>query len=938
MFRKIFILIVFALTPVISQQQHAAENYEQWYKDANTNYELETPTAFTDSLAVLNFLKTVSAVKNKPALRNILLDCYIKIGNIYQGQQRFAEAMMYYHLVLKQAAQKKHTLFQYQANLYMGSARYSLNEIDSATYFLENAYSFVKGQKELPDLTVLYNSLGIIYFESANFGQAINYFQLAIDELKPSDNSYNESLVSFKNNIAACYGKLNNHEQSLRTYLSLLKYKELSESLLQNVGHAYYQLGKYDSALLYLNKVPFSKTSFHVKLINEKARIYMQKGLLSDAERLFDSAIAVNKQLPGNLKNKDKAYSYLYRSQLAYKQGLLNEAVTWSNIALQELHFNFWHTKEEELPPNVTDVISPVVFFEVLKHKAFLLQKKFEQTGNQLFLSQALETWLLAAKTSGYIKDNFDNDEAALFFNESNGSVYKQAALAAAWLYKKTGNESYKQKYLLIVENFKGNIVYRNLLSTTAKDKGLLPDSLIRREKELKQLLAVFTTRLNNLASAEAAVLVQKKITELQIELSRLQKSFEQYPQYKRAQNPHTADSISISNIQKQLNTNTSAIQYLWCDSVLLCLTITSSASQLHLIKIDKNNDDALKTFISCLYNTPEGLRFSGHELSEKVYRFLTSEWDEDVKEKKQWVVLPDGALNYLPFETLATNAEERKWLVLQKAISYHYSFSLLLNDQKETNAAGSFFAAAPFADSEIKMNDVQLDALPYSAREIEPLPGIKLQNEAATKQIFLNAGRNCSFIHLATHAFAGSEDKHPSKTFIQFYHRKGSAAENSRLYLNEIYNLAFTNHPLIVLSACETAAGNTTGGEGLLSLSRGFLYAGAGGIVSTLWKAEDKVTAYIMNRFYLYLKAGDAAEPALQKARIDFLNDEGVDVRYKTPNYWGHFVYIGKPGKELIAEPSIKNWFSVFIVALSLCFAAFLFTRIEKSQKVSEN
>jgi CHAT domain-containing protein/tetratricopeptide (TPR) repeat protein len=929
-------LFLFLFFPVASQQQQGAKDYARWYEAGNKLYELENPTVLTDSLALYNYSKTISILRGKAEFSSILFDSYIKCGTIYQGQHQYQRSLPYYNFVLKEAVAKKDSLNLYKANLYKGSCKYSLNEIDSAAYYLEKAYGYVKHRTQLPDLTVLFNSLGIIYFEAANYRQAINYFQLAIDRLPRDDDSYEESLVSFKNNIASCLGKLGKYREALNEYKRLFSYRQLSASLMQNTGHMYFSLGLYDSALYFLNKVPYSKTPGYVKLMNEKARIYMQQGQLSTAETFFDSAIALNKRLPGNLKNKDKANSYLYRSQLAYKQGLTEEALTWCNVSLEELHFSFKWSKEEDLPASVKDVVSPVTFFEVLKFKAFLQEHKYKTTGNERYLQLALQTWQLAVKTSNYIKTSFDNDEAELFFNESISNMYKSASLAAANLYAKTGDKKYINEYLFITESFKGNVVYKNLIAASARDNGILPDSLVKKEKQLKQLLAVFTTRLNNLTSSEGLDLVRKKITSIQYELSRLQKQYEQIPQYSDIKNPDASSRISVTQIQKAVNQNAVIIQYLWCDSILICLSVTNKETNLSTAPVMPQLQTQLQHYANALYAAQEGLRFEDYKIAGNLYRFLMGEKLINASDKKQLIILPDGPLNYLPFETLLTNEERRRWLVFDKIISYHYSFSLWLYKKPASNER-SLFAAAPFAGNSFAVNDTYFSRLPYSEKETQLIKGAKLTNEAATKKTVTELSKTSSLIHLATHAVSATDTGKSRHTFIQFYHNRRSPVENSRLYLHEIYNLRFTNHPLLILSACETAAGNSTNGEGLLSMSRAFLYAGASGIVSSLWKAEDKVTAYLMERFHFYIQKGMETEQALQKARIDFLNNDDFDVRFKTPNYWGHFVYIGETGREI--QTAGLNGFDYMLPAGIIVFVLLLFFLLWqklKSQKGS--
>jgi len=99
----------------------------------------------------------------------------------------------------------------------------------------------------------------------------------------------------------------------------------------------------------------------------------------------------------------------------------------------------------------------------------------------------------------------------------------------------------------------------------------------------------------------------------------------------------------------------------------------------------------------------------------------------------------------------------------------------------------------------------------------------------------------------------------------------------------------------LVILSACETGAGQLVKGERLMSLSRAFAYAGCPNIITSLWKAEDKTTAFITQQVHYYLDKKYTKDKALQQAKLDLLNNKDIDPRFKSPNYWAHLLFIGE-------------------------------------------
>jgi CHAT domain-containing protein len=149
-------------------------------------------------------------------------------------------------------------------------------------------------------------------------------------------------------------------------------------------------------------------------------------------------------------------------------------------------------------------------------------------------------------------------------------------------------------------------------------------------------------------------------------------------------------------------------------------------------------------------------------------------------------------------------------------------------------------------------------------------------------------------------------------------------------LFLPEIYPLPMGQTELVILSACESANGILASGEGLLSLSRAFLYAGSNGVVASLWKSEDQVTAYLIRKFREAITAGKPVEAALQEAKEQLLADPAIPVQFKQPNYWAHLVYIGNCSPA--ANRNNLLWWVLGAVAAALVLFLYLRNRARSS------
>ena len=198
---------------------------------------------------------------------------------------------------------------------------------------------------------------------------------------------------------------------------------------------------------------------------------------------------------------------------MAEKQGLTDEAITWCNEALQEVHLNFKWKKAEDIPADISKTISPIVLFEILRTKASLLFRKYEVSGKQQFLAASILAYRKAILTAKFIKKNFDNDEATLFFTSNYKPFYLEAMRVA--FYASAVKKKYLDDYLFVIENYKGRALYHNLQNLQLKTNARISDSIKRKEKDIKQLLAFYTSRISSNVDEKDAARLQNRLIEL---------------------------------------------------------------------------------------------------------------------------------------------------------------------------------------------------------------------------------------------------------------------------------------------------------------------------------------------------------------------------------------------------------------------------------------
>ncbi len=145
-------------------------------------------------------------------------------------------------------------------------------------------------------------------------------------------------------------------------------------------------------------------------------------------------------------------------------------------------------------------------------------------------------------------------------------------------------------------------------------------------------------------------------------------------------------------------------------------------------------------------------------------------------------------------------------------------------------------------------------------------------------------------FVHFATHGLLNSQHPELSGIVLSLVDEHGQT-QDGFLRLNEIYNLKLSAE-LVVLSACQTGLGKEIKGEGLIGLTRGFMYAGAARVAASLWKVDDAATAELMTRFYRgVLKEGKTPAAAMRAAQVELWQQRS----WQAPYYWSAFILQGE-------------------------------------------
>jgi CHAT domain-containing protein len=190
-----------------------------------------------------------------------------------------------------------------------------------------------------------------------------------------------------------------------------------------------------------------------------------------------------------------------------------------------------------------------------------------------------------------------------------------------------------------------------------------------------------------------------------------------------------------------------------------------------------------------------------------------------------------------------------------------------------------------------------RLNRLQFSRREVDVIRELvpsagrltALDFDASRETILGSALVDYRIVHIATHGLVNSRHPELSGLVLSLVDRQGHV-QNGFVHSYELYKLRL-GADLVVLSACQTALGEQIRGEGLISLTRPFMYAGAPRIVASLWQVPDRATAELMTLFYRRLMRDHlSAAEALRQAQLTVRKTP----RWSHPYFWAGFTLQG--------------------------------------------
>lgn len=806
---------------------------------------------------------------------------YIGTASGYMQLQRYDEAIEMY-VQSGESYKKANRLDSYAVQMIeAGRVAFLQDAYVQAEKYFSLALSVYEKFSFKPGIAQTLNELGGVYGEWGEFDRAVSAFEEALD-IAESVNDQN-LVALLRNNLAGVYFKWGQYEKALEYFVLILPKGRTSEELktkitiLNNIGMCHLYLGEFEQSAGY-----FTEALLFAENVGDKI---LQAGTLSSL-----GGVQMGQ------KKYEEAAGYFNRSLALHME--MNDQAGVAD-ALNNIGSVF---DAQNMPDRA---------YEYFEHSLLINEKLGRNPRIALNLTNIGKTY-------------FDRNQYL------RAGEYLEAAIDIFEKLRMTASGAVRRDY------------FESMIGTYR--------------------LLIFTHLRNNNASAAVAAIEQSKARYLAEKIQGLD------------------DQVVLptvgETIRENLSKNEAVVYYVIQEALKTLLTIVVTSENIEFFETD------LKDFVDSVYDEFQreielslrggrGVKLTGRRkptgdrsvqsiftfyrsllrlpvvpksrqeqlntISSSLYALLIEPFQTEIEHKSDLIIIPDGILGLIPFETL--KPEGGTYLIKEYGITYVHSMNVLntlvTRDEPEGNREIIAFGGADYAtgqsenneldgpfgtENSVRLSDTEIInavsrggralARVYDRMKIEwpDLPGTlaevtgikdiyplstvitgKQVNETFISELSVTGElKKYKVLHFSTHGLAVPE--YPELSALVLSRPREVSDENDGyLSMYEITDLDL-DAEFVNLSACKTGLGKIYYGEGIVGLSQAFLIAGARGISVSLWQVADESTKEFMVGMYRLVREEELSySEAMRKMKLKFING-----KYCNPFYWAPFVYYG--------------------------------------------
>jgi CHAT domain-containing protein/tetratricopeptide (TPR) repeat protein len=740
------------------------------------------------------------------------------------------------------------------------------------------------------------NNLGSVAADRGDLARAEELYQqaLAIDEKLAPNSLRVAGTLNNLGSVAADRGDLARaeelYQQALAIFENLAPNSLEMASTLNNLGSVAYSRGDlvhaeqlFQQALaIFENLAPNSLQV--ARTLNNLGTVALNRGDLAVAEQLYQQALAIYEKLAPNSLQVARTLNNL--GNVASNRGDLARAEELYQQALAIF---------EQLAPNSLQVASTLQNLAILARQ----QKNYPQA--QRYLARALEIYETQRAT-------IPDPETKTAFAERYFNAYTlQAQLAL--------DQQQPQQAALALERSRARtlaeLMFTRALPVPTNAPQALKD-LIAQQEQLQRdfLLLARQQRQTDPSDKDALQRLQAMSRELADRQRQLDRQLrEQFPAYADLLNPQPPN---LKQLQAALDATTVLLYHAFADKELLIVAVSRQAVKGYRVKVDPRTlEKDLAEFQRVVAKPPLERTASERRkllaLGQRLYATLIKPAEPSLKNATTVLLCPEGALNQLPWGALIVAVDKQgrpTYWVERAALGITLSAGVYLQAKAVRPAPRGVAIAAVSQYS--RQQAAQASTVAQLARRsggaLGDLPAVKqevaqLRRELSKLGVVIAQESNATpararqmalgarVVHFACHARADNVDPLGSGLLLS-----PAGSDEGLLTAADVVSKWRLRADVVMLSACETAAGQVRRYEGMYGLARAFLFAGSRSVGASLWRVEDVSTARLMGAFYRGYASGVPKAEALRRAQVELLRRQ----EYSDPYYWSAFILIG--------------------------------------------
>ncbi len=856
----------------------------------------------------LEYFQEVKNLAVKYGYKAEVSGAHIGMGDSYQFQGNLTKALEEYEKSRIIAVELNDKASMARVTLGLGVIQVRQGNYPQALAYYKDALKLYEELGEKKSIAILWGNIGAMYVWLGDFAQALEYYNKSL--ILSEEIGDQESIAVALSEIGGLHHRQENLPQALKYYersLSVAEKCNCTEQILTALVNiaTYYAEGKqYAQSLKNLesslklaretnNKYGMALSLDYIGLVNQR------QGKITEALENYREGL----KLAEELNNKERMIRFFYRIADAYrKQEKFTESLALTDRAAVMAKSS-----------NNLDALMQIFSISGESHRG-LHQNE-----------QAKQSFIESIAAIEKIREGLVGNEQVIqnYLKNKNEPYHAMIDLLVS--------QNNASEALAYAERFKGRVLLEALQSGKVNVSKILSAQEQAQERKLKGELISFNTQIarENLQDKPA----EAKLNTLQVLLQKARQEYEDFQFTLYAAHPELKvqraelQPVTLNDANQILpDSNSALLEFVIKDDKSFLFVITKKDSLSKAISqpsTSPQNQIDLKVYtlnikqeelatLTGNFTTLIASRSAGYKASAaKLYDLLLKPAQAQLQNINNLIIVPDDVLWELPFQALQSSPT--RFLLQDYAISYAPSLTVLREMNKKrsikTNPSSATLLAFgnPDIGKETKSRveaiymDGMLELLPEAERQVKALAQLYgstqsqtyIGAEANEARIKREAGRY-RILHLATHGILNNTS--PMYSHLLLSQAPGDVNEDGLLEAWEIMKMDL-NADLAVLSACDTARGKVSAGEGVIGLSWALFVAGCPSVVVSQWKVESASTTKLMLEFHRRLKA-NVVQPKSQATKAAALRQAALKLlaskEYQHPFYWAAFIVVG--------------------------------------------